>query len=94
MPDLSWMAWTLPTALFFAVIALLLLGMAIWEWRRPGGAPRLGILGIVTTRGDRLFVSLLCAAYIHLLWLLVTDWHLAFATVISVFAAIFIFRRV
>ncbi len=47
----------------------LLVGMAVWEWRAPGGAPRRGVLGIVTTRGDRLFISLLSAAYVHLIWL-------------------------
>ena len=35
----------------------------------PGGAPRRGVLGIVTTRGDRLFISLLSAGYVHLMWL-------------------------
>lgn len=67
--DLSWMAWTRQTAIFFGVIALLLCGMAVWEWRRPGGGPRRGILGLSTTRGDRLFVSLLGCAFINLLWL-------------------------
>ena len=51
--DLSWMAWTWQTAVFFAFIALALAGMSVWEWRSPGGAPRRGILAINTTRGDR-----------------------------------------
>ena len=59
--DLSWMAWTWQTAVFFAVIALLLVGMGVWEKLSPGGAPRRGILGMHTTRGDRLFISLLLA---------------------------------
>ena len=63
---LSWMAWTWPTAAFFVFILLALTGMAIWEWRSPGGAPRRGILGLDTTRGDRLFIGLLSAAFIHL----------------------------
>src|SRR5262249_6597121 len=63
---LPWMAWTWKTAVFFAAIALLLVGMSVWEWRSPGGAPGRGILGIHTTRGDRLFISLLAAAYVHL----------------------------
>ena len=42
---LGWMAWTWQTAAFFGVIALLLVIMAIWEWRVPGGAPRRGVLG-------------------------------------------------
>lgn len=66
---LSWMAWTLPTAGFFLFIALCLVTMAIWEWKSPGGDPRRGILGLDTTRGDRLFISLLGSAFIFLAWL-------------------------
>ncbi len=67
--DLTWMAWTWQTATFFIGIACLLLTMTVWEWRSPGGAPRRGILALNTTRGDRLFISLLGAAFIHLGWL-------------------------
>ena len=35
--DLSWMAWTLPTAAFFGVIATLIAAMAVWERLAPGG---------------------------------------------------------
>ena len=63
------MAWTWPTAAFFGFIALCLVGMTVWELPSPGGAPRHGILGLDTTRGDRLFISLLGSAYIFLLWL-------------------------
>lgn len=91
---LSWMAWTPHTAAFFGVILALLIGMAIWEYKHPGGHPRHGILGIETTRGDRLFVSLLLAAYIHLLWLALTDWPLWLATILSVVNAVFVFRKV
>jgi predicted small integral membrane protein len=66
---ISWMAWTWPTAAFFAFIFLCLVGMTIWEIRSPGGDPRHGILGLDTTRGDRLFISLLGSAYIFLAWL-------------------------
>ena len=66
---LSWMAWTWQTALFFGVIAALLIVMTIWELRVPGGNPRRGILTIDTTRGDRLFISLLGSAFINLAWL-------------------------
>jgi predicted small integral membrane protein len=66
---LSWMAWTFETAAFFCAVACLLAGMTVWELVSPGGAPRRGILTIVTTRGDRLFISLLGGAFIHLAWL-------------------------
>ena len=54
---LSWMAWTWPTAAFFLFILLCLTGMSVWEYYSPGGDPRHGILGLDTTRGDRLFIG-------------------------------------
>ena len=92
--DLSWMAWTWQTAVFFAFIALALAGMSVWEWLSPGGAPRRGILAINTTRGDRLFISLLLAAYIHLIWLAATSAPLWGATLVSMIAAVIVFRKV
>ena len=91
---LSWMAWTWQTAAFFGVIALLLLIMAVWEWRVPGGAPRRGVLGQRTTRGDRLFISLLSAGYLHLLWLALVPAPVWGATIASVVLALLIFRFV
>ena len=69
MMDLSWMAWTWPTAAFFVFIFLCLSAMAIWERYDPGGSPRRGVLGLDTTRGDRLFISLLGSAFIFLAYL-------------------------
>ena len=92
--DLSWMAWTWQTAAFFACIALLLVGMSIWEWLSPGGAPRRGILAFETTRGDRLFISLLAAAYIHLIWLALFGTPLWGATALSLVVAVIVFRWV
>ena len=63
---ITWMAWTWQTASFFIFIALCLTAMVIWEKRVPGGTPRRGLLGLDTTRGDRLFISLLSSAFIHL----------------------------
>ena len=92
--DLTWMAWTWQTAAFFAAIALALAAMSVWERLSPGGAPRRGVLGFHTTRGDRLFISLLLAAYIHLAWLAFSASHLWGAALASIAAAIFIFRKV
>jgi predicted small integral membrane protein len=61
----DWMVWTLPVAVFFSVIALMLAGMTVWEIKSPT-VLRKGFLPIATTRGDRLFVGLLSAAYINL----------------------------
>jgi predicted small integral membrane protein len=68
----DWMAWTLPVAVFFSCIALMLVGMTVWEIRSPTIA-RKGWLPIVTTRGDRLFIGLLCAAYVNLAFVAVSE---------------------
>jgi predicted small integral membrane protein len=94
MLDLSWMAWTWQTATFFVIIALLLAGMTVWELARPGGAPRHGVLGLHTTRGDRLFISLLGSAYIHLAWLGLIGPGLWWALALSIVYAIAVFRYV
>ena len=65
MELLAWMAWTRPTAIFFASIAGLLVAMTIWQTIQPT-AERKGLLPMATTRGDRLFIGLLGNAYIHL----------------------------
>jgi predicted small integral membrane protein len=91
---LGWMAWTWQTALFFGVIVLLLVIMTVWEVRRPGGAERRGVLGLTTTRGDRLFISLLAAGYIHLLWLAFFGTPLWGASALALVLAMFVFRYV
>ena len=72
-------------------------------------AERVGVLRIPTTRGDRLFVSLVLAAVIHLLWIAFVGTEaiatlpigegveissLWLATLISLGAAVVIFRTV
>lgn len=64
----GWMAWTFPTALFFTIIAGLLILFTFLAVRFPE-TPRKGIIGLTTTRGDRLFMSLLGSAFICLIWL-------------------------
>ncbi len=81
--NIDWMAWTPVTASFFGFIVLMLAGMTVWQIVSPNIARR-GFLPIVTTRGDRLFISLLGSAYIHLAWLGLTDLAVWIATVISV----------
>ena len=68
MESLAWMAWTLPTAIFFVLLAATLCVMT-WLAIAYPEAERVGILRIPTTRGDRLFISLVLAAVIHLLWI-------------------------
>ena len=92
--NLQWMAWTLPTAIFFTTILALLIGMAVWEYVSPGGNPRVGILHFETTRGDRLFISLLGSAFIHLAWLGLVGPNLWWALALSVVYAVCVFRYV
>ena len=83
-----------------------------FESAKPAAAPkpeRVGVLRIPTTRGDRLFVSLVLAAVIHLLWIALVGTDPIFTlpigegveisslwlgTVISLLSAVVIFRTV
>ena len=108
MEHIAWMAWTLPTAIFFVMLASTL-GVMTWLAVAYPEAERIGILRIPTTRGDRLFISLIMAAVIHLLWIgfVGTDSILTIplgegieisslwlATAISLVSAVAIFRSV
>ena len=109
MENIAWMAWTLPTLIFFVLLACTLAAMT-WLAVVYPEAERVGVLRIATTRGDRLFVSLIVTAIIHLLWvgLVGTDTiatlpigeegfeisSLWLATVISLVSAVVIFRNV
>ncbi len=66
---MSWMAWTWPTALVFIGIFSAMAILTVAEIRHPGGAERKGVLGLTTTRGDRLFITLLGSVYIFLAWI-------------------------
>ncbi|MEL6838061.1 MAG: DUF2160 family membrane protein [Pseudomonadota bacterium] len=66
---LSWMAWTWPTAAFFVALFAAMGVITFIEIRWPGTSERKGVLGLTTTRGDRLFLGLLGSAYIFLIWL-------------------------
>ena len=73
----TWMAWTTPVAVFFCSIVLMLIGMTVWELKSPTTLRR-GFLPMATTRGDRLFIGLLAAAYLNLAFVAVSqkmvDW--------------------
>ncbi|MCA6106424.1 DUF2160 domain-containing protein [Bradyrhizobium cenepequi] len=109
MESIAWMAWTLPTAIFFALLGTTLLVMT-WLAVAYPEAERVGVLRIPTTRGDRLFISLVLAAVIHLVWIGVVGSDsiytlpigeegveissLWLATLISLATAVVIFRTV
>lgn len=92
----NWMGWTAPTALFFAGIAIILVIMGVLQALTPDKGPRIGLLGLATQRGDRLFVSLLGSAFIHLAWIGLAPAALSLwiATLISLVYAGLVFRFV
>jgi len=90
----SWMAWTWPTVAFFAFIACCLIVMIIWEKFDPGYGPRDGVFGLHTTRGDRLFISLLGSAFIFLGWLGLYGTPMWGGLVIAILWFVFVFRYV
>ncbi len=69
---IAWMNWTPTVVVFFVVIAMILAAMTVYEIVSPC-TERKGFLPIETTRGDRLFIGLLSAAYIHLAFLAVSS---------------------
>jgi predicted small integral membrane protein len=89
----AWMAWTWETGAFFAVILGLLALLTLLAVRRPEVA-REGILHISTTRGDRLFITLLGSAFIHLAWLGLVGPELHYASALSLLYAAAVFRWV
>ena len=90
---MQWMAWTWPTALFFVVIAALLVTFSILAIRFPE-TPRTGVLRIETTRGDRLFITLLGSAFINLAWLGLVGVHQPWALLVCLVYAAAVFRWV
>lgn len=88
---MNWMAWTTQTAIFFCAIALCLVAMTVAELRRPT-RPAKGFLPMATTRGDRFFISLLSAAFIHLLWLGALSHGLIIASLVSLLWAVVLMR--
>ncbi len=91
---LGWMAWTWPTALVFIAIFSAMAVLTVIEIRHPGGAQRRGILGLTTTRGDRLFITLLGTVYIFLGWLWLMGTPLWGAVALSLGWGIFCFWKV
>jgi predicted small integral membrane protein len=89
---LSWMAWTWPTAVFFIAIFASIAAMGIWEYKVPGGGPRHGVLGLDTTRGDRLFISILGSCFIMLGWIGFASDSIWGGLALGLVWAIFIFR--
>ncbi len=93
MVEGGWMAWTFPVALFFFCIASLLITFTLLAIRFPE-TPRRGVLHIETTRGDRLFITLLGSAFITLGWLYFFGAPLTGALILCPLYALAVFRWV
>ena len=79
---LGWMVWTVPTAIFFSVIGLMLVAMTIWQTLAPS-MERRGFLPIATTPGDRLFIGLVTSGFGFLVWIGLTTASLWVALAIA-----------
>ncbi len=88
---MEWMAWTWQTAAFFGIIAATLVTFTILAIKFPE-VPRMGILRMETTRGDRLFITLLGSAFINLAWLGLLSAPQWGALIVSFFYAVAVFR--
>jgi predicted small integral membrane protein len=90
----AWMAWTWQTALLFAALFSILTVMTLLAVYRPE-FERAGVLRIGTTRGDRLFLSILGAAIVHIVWIAIAGiaalWG---ATILAAVLAVVIFLYV
>jgi len=65
-----WMAWTPATlAVFIGIFSAIAVIGILEVWKYHDGVPRKGVLGLTTTLGDRLFITLLGSAYVFLAWL-------------------------
>jgi len=87
----GWMAWTPEVAIFFICIGLMLVGMTVWQCRSPSIA-RKGFLPMPTTRGDRLFIGLLTAAYVNLAWAGFTEMQQAIGAALSFVLLVVVMR--
>jgi len=89
-----WMAWTPATVAFFVFVFACIALMGFLEWRAPGGNPRHGVLGLDTTRGDRLFIALLGTAWIVLGWLFFLSTPIWGGLAVALAWAAFVFWKV
>jgi predicted small integral membrane protein len=90
----TWMAWTRATIAFFVFVSACIAAMGLWEYVSPGGNPRHGVFSLDTTRGDRLFISLLGSAFIFIAWLFFVGTPLWWPLLICLAWAVFVFRYV
>ena len=88
----GWMQWNVPTAIFFITLFVTLIGMAVWEGKRPG-IRRKGFLPIDSTRGERLFLGIISSIGIFILWIAFFKGSLLLVPVILAVACFSILTR-
>lgn len=62
------MVWTLPVAIVFIGVLVLIIGMTIWGHYSPPKIHK-GFLGITTDRGDRVYISYISFAFFMICWI-------------------------
>jgi predicted small integral membrane protein len=65
----AWMHWTVPTAVGVLLLVSIIVAVNVVDRYRPGYA-RKGFMPMATTRGDRVFLSILGSVLIFLLWMM------------------------
>jgi predicted small integral membrane protein len=85
---MQWMCWTWQSAVGFGILGTILLTMTIWDVLKPS-VPRRGIMPFATTRGDRLFLSIVIFLLIHFTWLalwptFIVAWPLVLALIMTI----------
>ncbi|MEM8731033.1 MAG: DUF2160 family membrane protein [Pseudomonadota bacterium] len=89
------MAWTPATLAVFVFIFSCIAVIGLMEgFRFRDGLERKGVLGLTTTLGDRLFISLLGSAYIFLAWLGLIGQPVWIPLILAFFWGIFVFWKV
>ena len=93
-PDF-WMAWTPATlAVFIGIFGAIAVIGLLEGFKYRDGIERKGVLGLTTTLGDRLFITLLGSAFINLAWLGVVSLPQWGALIVCLFYAAAVFRWV
>lgn len=90
-----WMAWTPATlAVFIGIFSAIAIVGLLEGFKYRDGIERRGVLGLTTTLGDRLFITLLGTSYIFLAWLGLVGQPLWWPLGISIVWGIFCFWKV
>ena len=89
---LEWMHWTVPSAIGVFGIFAMIIGVNVLDRYRPGYA-RKGFLPMETTRGDRIFVSIISTAIVWIFWLkFLSDVSILFSFILIVPLVVVIMR--